>query len=184
MAGVIAENYSDALYMLALEEGQSALYDEQLQWVCDSLRTNQEFYAMLQHPKLKKEEKKKVLEDVYANSISRFLLSFLQLLIDKGRFSYLFDIQKQYRERYYQESNKKVVYIETAKALQEEEKQRLHEALEKKWQKQVEIVVEINEDLIAGLRMKVDDQVFDYSAKARLRQLKKTIDTAVISEER
>ena len=175
MAGVIAENYSDALYTLAMEEQQIDLYREQLTLVCESLCENKDFYTILQNPKLGKEEKKELLHKVYASSISQFLLNFLQLLIDKGRFSYIFDIKKQYVQRYYEEHNIVVAYVESAKSLSEDEKQRLHGALEKKLQKQIELVVDVKEHLMAGVRIKVNDQVFDNTAKTRLKQLKKQV---------
>ncbi len=185
MAGLIAENYSDALYTLAVEELQVPLYVEQLTLICESLSENKGFYTLLQNPKLRKEEKKELIQKVYASSISQFLLNFLLLLVDKGRFSYIFEIKKKYIERYHREHNIVVAYVKAAKELSQDEKQRLHGTLEKKLQKQIELVVDVDERLMAGVRIKVNDQVFDYTAQARLKQLKeRVVKSAIIDETR
>ena len=51
----------------------------------------------------------------------------------------------------------------------------LKETLEKKLQKKVDFVLSTDKDLIAGIRIKINDQIIDNTALGRLQRLKRTV---------
>ena len=83
MAGIVSKNYCDALFALAQEDEKLDVYKEQLNVVADSVKKDDEFSAVMAHPKISKEEKKGMLETIYGKQIDHMLLNFLKLLIDK-----------------------------------------------------------------------------------------------------
>ena len=170
MAGIVSKNYCDALFALAQEDEKLDVYKEQLNVVADSVKKDDEFRAVMAHPKISKEEKKGMLETIYGK-----LLNFLKLLIDKGRFAKIEEIRREYNKAYNDFNNIQVVHVKSATPLQKEEIAKLKETLEKKLQKKVDFVLSTDKDLIAGIRIKINDQIIDNTALGRLQRLKRTV---------
>ena len=103
------------------------------------------------------------------------LLNFLKLLIDKGRFAKIEEIRREYNKAYNDFNNIQVVHVKSATPLQKEEIAKLKETLEKKLQKKVDFVLSTDKDLIAGIRIKINDQIIDNTALGRLQRLKRTV---------
>lgn len=180
MAGIVAKSYCDALFALAQEADKTDIYKTQLCFVNDSVKADAKYNAVMRHPKISKDEKKEVLQQVYGEGIEHTLLNFLKLLVDKGRFANLDDITKEFVKSYNLLNNIQVIYVKSASVLSSEEEAKLKESLSKKLSKKVELVVSVDTDLIAGIRIKINDQIIDNSAKSRLERLKKQV---VVSEE-
>lgn len=172
MAGIIAKNYCDAIFEIAKEDQTLDLYKEQLTFV-DELIRDVDFYAVLAHPKISHEKKKTMLVEAFQESVDATLLNFLKLLVDKGHIRSLHAIVKEYTKSYNEVHHIQVVYVYSATMLQEDEKKRLCETLEIKLHKSIDLRCQMDESLIAGLRIKINDKIIDNSAKLQLMQLQK-----------
>lgn len=172
MAGIIAVSYSDALFAVASEEQKLDVYKEQLCFVDDQVQENKEFFHILTHPKLHKDEKKQTLEAVFGSSIEHTLLNFLKLLIDKGRFMNLHEITKEFVKHYNEVNDIVVAHVKSAKELSEDEAKRLKTMLEKKLNKKIDMRLFVDVNLLAGLRIKINDMVLDNTALSRMENLK------------
>ena len=62
MAKLVSKTYGDALFAVALEENRMDEFFEAVKVVADILRTNDEFCKLMNHPKITKEEKVKIVE--------------------------------------------------------------------------------------------------------------------------
>lgn len=183
MAAIAAKSYCEALFSIAEEEDKTKEYKEQLVFVVDTLKENKQFKAVLTHPKISRNEKKELLETIYGKEIDHMLLNFLKLLIDKNRFICLDDINRIYIKMFHTLNNIAAADIYSAQALSEDEIKRLTSMLEKKLNKNIELKLHIDEDLIAGIRIKIGDKVLDNTAKNRLQKLKETVVNADVSSE-
>lgn len=175
MAGIAAKSYCDALFEIAKEENKLDIYKEQLSFVKDTVLADAKFSAVMNHPKIKKEEKKELLDTIFQNEIEHLLLNFLKILVDKNRFRILNDITKEFVKSYNKENNIQVVYIKSAKELSAVQKDELCLSLTKKLGKKLDPVYMVDEDLLAGIRVKINDQIIDNTAKSKLERLKKQV---------
>lgn len=177
----LALSYSDALYEIASEESKTEAYLKQLCFVEEQLCAHQDFFRILKHPGILKEQKKQSLTEVFGKELEHTVLNFLKLLIDKGRFREIPEITKEFAKRYRKENNIVIAYVTSAEPLSEKESKRISEMLEKKLSKKIELKLSVDKELIAGIRIKLNDLVLDYTALGHLEQLKHL---AVISNER
>ena len=175
MAGIAAKSYCDALFEIAKEEAKLERYKEQLCMVTETFVSDEKFKAVMNHPKISKEKKKELLCAIYQSSIDSLLMNFLKLLVDKGRFMLLHDITKEFVKSYNIEHNIQVVYVKSAARLSTQQIDKLQQTLEQKLDKQVDLVFSIDEELIAGIRVKINDQIIDNSVLSRLTRLKKSV---------
>ena len=141
-----------------------------------------EFNCVLTHPKIHKKEKKTTLETVFQSEIDPMVLNFAKLLIDKSRFQSFHEITKLFIQRYNIENNIEVAYVRSAKPLSDEEIDRLKAMLEKKLNKTVELHMQEDPSLLAGLRIRINDMVLDNTAKSRMDNLKLLAQSEAVQE--
>ena len=120
MAKLVSKTYGEALFELAVEEGKEdeflaeviALKEIELginetEAEIEALRTilgeNPDFGKLMNHPKILKEEKLEVLEQVFKGRVSDELKGFLYLVVSKDRYgeidailNYFIDEVKKY----------------------------------------------------------------------------------------
>ena len=77
MAKLISKTYGEALFELAIEEQKLEVLFEEAKVVRDILRENTDFGKLLNHPKIPREDKIKVAEEVFKGRVSGELTGFL-----------------------------------------------------------------------------------------------------------
>lgn len=107
MAKLVSKTYGDALFALAVEEHMVDQLYEEAQAVAQILRENTELTRLMNHPKIEKEEKVRLIEDIFKGRIGDELVGLLRMLVQKGHyketdqvFTYFIDRVKEYKNRY------------------------------------------------------------------------------------
>lgn len=173
MDNSIAKGYADALFEIAQESGKTELFREQCRFISETLTAD--FMRVLSHPKMSKTEKKSCIETVYGTSIDKIIMNFMKLMIDKNRFRYIKNAFAEFDADYRELNQILVAQVKSARALKEEDKVKIKEMLEKRSNQRVECTYEVDESLIAGLRIKLDDQILDNSAANQLARLREEV---------
>jgi F-type H+-transporting ATPase subunit delta len=93
-------------------------------------------------------------------------------VIDNGRISVLPEIANQFRMLKNMENGSSDATVYSAFPLDHTAMVDLAVTLEKRFGKKLNLVVELEPDLIGGVRVVVGDEVLDTSVKARLEQMK------------
>ena len=173
MADSIAKAYGDALFEIALDTNKCEEYREIVRVLKDTI--SDELIRLLSHPKISKTEKKQIIENIYGKEVDEIFLNFFKVLIDKNRFSSVCAIFDEFDADFIQHFNIIQASVWSARELTSDEKVRLEEKLSKKYNQKVECTYEIDESLLAGIKVKVNDQVMDNSAINRLNKMKDSI---------
>lgn len=71
MAKLVSKTYGEALFELAVEEGKEEEFLQEIESLKEILDANPDFGKLMNHPKILKEEKLKVVEEVFKGHISR-----------------------------------------------------------------------------------------------------------------
>lgn len=164
--------YALALYKVAEEKNKVEEYLEDLRKICDIIDNNKEFYEVIKYPQISTKQKKKIFNDVFKGKIDEELLSFLLILIEKGRILYLRQKLHQMEQIHLEKENKVVAEVKSVIELTEDQTLKLKEKLEKKYNKTVIIKHEIDKSIIGGLYVRVGNDVIDGSVKSRLEDMR------------
>ena len=70
MAKLVSKTYGDALFELALEENKIDSLQEEVIVVLDVLAENQDLGKLMNHPKIAKEEKTALVEEIFKGRVS------------------------------------------------------------------------------------------------------------------
>lgn len=174
MASLVAKNYSDALFELAEETNCLDDVKSDLVVIADVLKTNNEFKKVMCHPSIEKKDKKEVLIKVF-DGMNHLVSNFVQLLVDKNRFMAFNDICEEFIKHYNEVKNIEIAKVYSAKALSSDELEKIKAMLEKKTNKTIELKTYVDESLIAGVKVKIKDEVLDNTVINRLTKMKDII---------
>lgn len=175
MAKLISKTYGDALFELALEEDVMDTLFEEVKFVKDVLIENDGLLKLLNNPRIAKDEKLKVIENVFRGRISDHLTGFLSLIVSKGRhnellgtagiFEYFIKIVKDYK-------GIGIAYVTSAVELRQEQKKDLEEKLLSSTPyKAFEVHYNVQKELIGGMVIRIGDRVVDSSIKTKLESM-------------
>lgn len=83
MAELVQQRYAGAFYEVAKELQKEDAFLEELKFIDKVLTDNSDFMKVLKAPMISKEEKKSLIEKVFANQLSTSTFNFLKILVDK-----------------------------------------------------------------------------------------------------
>jgi F-type H+-transporting ATPase subunit delta len=169
----ITLRYAAAFFDLAEEKGilENAYADMTLLGkVCSS---NLDFVRMLQNPVVSADKKNKVVSQVFASSLNKVSLSFMNLMIRKRRERYLPAISEAFSDLYLAWKGIKTAYVTTAVALEAKEKAGILEIIAKLTDKKIDLVENLNPDLLGGFVVNLDNFQVDQSLSTKIKELKK-----------
>ena len=174
MASVAAQNYAEALFVLGLEEDLLEPFKHELEDIQTVFASSDELRIVMSHPKISMDEKKNVLEKLFADA-NTYILHYMYLLVDKGRFNCFEESIDAFKARYNEYFHIAVCKVESASALSEEQKQSIKEVMEKRTHKKIVLECKVNPDLLIGIRASVDEIVLDNSALTKMETMKQSV---------
>lgn len=169
------KRYALALYDVAKKKDRVKKYIEDLESVVDIIAKNKDFQTIIKHPEITTKEKKKFFINLFKGKIDEDLLTFLLLLIEKDRILFLREKLEELKKIDLENKNTITAYIRVAKPLKEDQKERLKEALGKKYSKNIIINETIDTRIIGGLIIRVNDDLMDGSVKHSIESLKRAL---------
>lgn len=176
MAKLVSKVYGDALMEAALE-GQrvDALYEE-AKSLAEVWEENPELAALLDNPKVVKEEKLELLENVFRNRISLEMLGFLTTVVEKGRHKEIPSILEYFIGQVKEYKKIGIAYVTSAVSLSNAQKAQVKERLLATTQYvEFEIHYTVDPSLIGGMVIRIGDRVVDSSIKTQLYELQKEL---------
>lgn len=176
MAKLISKTYGEALFELAVEDGKVDAFMEEISSLLTVLRSEEEFNRFMNHPKILKEEKIQVVENVFKGRISGEIVGFLTLIIQKDRYSEAEAILEYFLTQVKEYKGIGVAYVNTAVALTEIQKKQIEERLLQTTKyRQMEMHFTEDKSLIGGMVIRIGDRVVDSSIKTKLDELQKQL---------
>ncbi|MBQ7065517.1 MAG: ATP synthase F1 subunit delta [Lachnospiraceae bacterium] len=176
MAKLISKTYGEALFELAVEENKVSVLVDEIQNILQVLKDNPEFLSLMTHPKILKEEKVKVMEEVFKGRIQKELVGFFRLIITKDRYGEIDSILNYFLDEVKKLQGIGVVYVTTAESLDPLQKQKVEKRiLQTTGYKRLEMHYKTDKELIGGMVIRIGDRVVDSSVKTKLNELTKQL---------
>lgn len=176
MAKLVDKTYGDALFELAVENGQTDIYFSECQDILQIIRNNEDLLKLLTHPKISKEEKVGVIENIFKGRVSEDITGFLVLIVKKDRQAELIEILSYFVDRVKEYKKIGVAYVTTAVALDEALKKSVEDKLIATTDyNSFEMNYSVDEDIIGGMIIRIGDRVVDSSIKSKLEAMAKEL---------
>lgn len=175
MMAQISNEYGTALFMLAKESGRENEYAKVLDVILSVFSDNPEYTDLLSSSSIPKSERILAIEEAFGNSIPEHIMSFMQLLCERGRISDINSCVIEYKKLLDFSNNTSVAKVISSIELTGEEKEKIKEKLEKMSTHKVFLECSLDESLIGGVIIEIDGKVIDGSLKKRLHDVKDVI---------
>lgn len=176
MAKLVAKTYGEALFQLALENGELDLIYEEILLAFDALKENEDFVKFLNHPKISKEDKIKTVEEIFKGRFHDTTVGFLVIIVEKGRYNELLSIFKYFIHTVREYKKIGTAYVTSATELTEDQKEKIeNRLLDTTDYKSIDMNYTVDPGLLGGFVIRIGDRVVDSSLKLKLDLLKKEL---------
>lgn len=165
----IARPYAEALFKAVGADAASAS-----EWLdpLAAVAANEQLRQFADSPKATPEQVLAVIAGTLKSQLSAMGENFLRTVIDNGRLSALPEIARQFRMLKNAQLGAFDATVYSAFEMDNAAVADLSGVLEKRFARKLNLQVQLQPDLIGGIRVVVGDEVLDTSIKARLQQLK------------
>ncbi len=170
----IARPYADALFKASQSDirAASAWIEALAAVACDP-----QLLELANDPASSSERVFGVVQDVLKTMEAPVALppaaqNFLHAVIDNGRLNALPEMAAQFRAHVNAQSGASDALVYSAFEIDGAALNEVTSALEKRFERKLNVVVKLQPELIGGIRVVVGDEVLDTSVKARLEQMK------------
>ena len=165
----IARPYAEALFKASSSDlNSAAAWLDELAGIASNVQLQQ--YAG--NPSVTSLQTFDLMSGVVKADLPASAKNFLKAVIDNGRISVLPEIASQFRALKNAKSGSSDATVFSAFELDGAAVADLLVTLEKRFEKKLNLKVELLPELIGGIRVVVGDEVLDTSVKARLEQMK------------
>ena len=174
MDNTLFNRYALALLSVAKEENKVEEYRLYLKEIKEALDNNPTFIKLLGATNIKKSDRYLIIEKVFAQYDSN-IVNFIKVILKNNRSYYLRKIIKETIFRFDDYLNIEEGKLVSATKLSEEQIHKIEKALEKTWQKRIELRIIVDESLIGGFKVYLKNDVYDASILRKVHNLKKKL---------
>lgn len=170
---LLAKRYAQALFDLSLENKVLEKVAQDMVLVNTVVNESRELKLMLNNPVLDTLKKNNVLRKIFDGKIEDISLKFILLIARKGRERYIPYISKAFNDIYKDYKNIVDVVLTTTYKTDKEIKDRVLKLMTDITSKSIELEEVLDDDLIGGFVINLEDYQYDASVKTQLKRLRK-----------
>ncbi|WP_033160262.1 ATP synthase F1 subunit delta [Mycoplasmoides alvi] len=164
-------SFAKALYSLADEKKIIKIIFDQIESFLSLLHTHPEIIKLFDNQSLNKLDKFNIIDKTFKNHFNDLLCNFMRVLIDMHSFYDIKLIFKKYLEIVEEKESSQFIKIISAFALEDKQIEQIKCILEQKTKKNLIIKVEIDPNVIAGIKIESESNSIDYTIKGKLKAI-------------
>lgn len=173
MSGIkISKRYAKALFEFAIEQNKVEEVKTDMEFVHQVCQDSADFVGLLKSPVIKVTKKVEIINAVFEGKLSEMSTQYLEIISRSRREIFIPQIAEQFLAYYNESIGLKIVDFESAYEMEEALKNQIIEALSAQTGKKIHLKEKINQDLIGGFVINMDNRQYDASIRARLTKLK------------
>lgn len=180
MSSKAAKRYAYAFLETALEMDILEEAKKDILMIGDVLDSSKDLRLFLKSPIVRKDQKRAALKEIFEENIHDLTGKLLEILTEKNREALLELITGHFIELYNVHHGIINVDVTSAMELDKEQIKTLKSQLESSTGKKILLNRSIDEDLMGGMMVRIDDTVIDGTVKFKLNQLKDQFSLAAV----
>lgn len=171
----IAARYAKSLMELAVEKDLLEQVNFDMRSLQAVAKQNPDLVNMLKSPVIKADKKTAVMQAVFGNSFNKLTQMFVDIVIRKRREMFLPLIASEFAKQYNQRNGIASATVTSAAPLTDGMQASVKEFIEKETNARVDLKTQVNPDIIGGLVIRIEDNLYDSSIAKKLNLLKKEL---------
>jgi F-type H+-transporting ATPase subunit delta len=174
-AGRIAVRYAKALFLSAREKDLLDEVRADMELVQATVTGIDAIASLLESPVVETRKKTDILVSLFEGKVVDLSLDFVRMVTGNGREEYFYAICRHYIELYKEEKGIKIARIETVQPLTPDLREAFVSVITEAFKAEIELEQEVNESIIGGFVLRVEDKQLDSSVKGKLARIKKEL---------
>jgi len=171
----ISVRYSKALFGYASDLKKLDQVFADMSLVAYIFENHPEFSHFIASPIIKPSKKQEILLNIFKDSMQMETLNFLKLLSKNKREDYLHHITRNFISLYKKAKNIKSATLKTAVTLSVSVVKKIEEALTNSFKSQIEMSTVVDENILGGFIIRLDDIQYDASIATKLSKIKREL---------
>ena len=167
--------YAKAFFTLAKEKGLMVELRKDAGLIANVCSTSKDFNQLLESPVIKVSHKVKAIKTIFQGKVNELSVNFLVLITENKREKFIPGIFRNLEELYRQEEGIKTAVFTSAQTVDPSILAQIKQILEKEYQAKVEMSEKVDEDLIGGFILRIDDKQYDASISTQLNKIKEKL---------
>lgn len=180
MAELVSTTYGAALFDVCVEENKVDEFINEIGFINETLKNNEEFFQILRTPRININEKKKIIDNVFGDKVNKEIVNFIKILIDKRRIGYIIAIANEFERMACEYKGIVKAKAYSSISLSSEQIKKLEKKLSEQSGKTVEIENIIDDSLLGGIMIKFNDVVIDGTLKGKLKNLENNLNRIIM----
>lgn len=165
--------YADAFFNIAKEKNIIEQIEEEFSQFIDIFNEREQFQLFLNAPKISLSKKLNFVTKFSEYGFSQIFINFLSVVLKKNRQFYFQDIYDNFEKFVDVEKERLRIKMITAFPIDEDTKQHIIDVLKEKTSKKVILEPLVNENIIGGIVLMIDDIHVDGSIRRDLRDIER-----------
>ena len=169
----VATRYARALLQLANKDGQAEPIREELNGLGQVLDGSAPFAAAIADPGVSETTRHDLLTKAFSGRVSPLMMNFLGLLNSKGRLGLLREVIEAYDDLLEEQLGNVEVDVTVAQRLSDEQLATVRERVSAAIGRNAVVHQYVDESIIGGLVLRVQDKLIDASVKHQLETIRR-----------
>ena len=172
MNPIISNRYAKALFLLAKKDGILNEINAESQSLVSFFSNDKAARLLLINPVISKEKKLSIFQKSFNDKLSTLMMSFIKLVIDRGRYNNLQSILEQFNEIFKKEKNIISLELVSSRRLNDSLKQKINQKIGSN--ENVIFKESVDPKILGGILIKLNDLQYDATVKNKLNNVRKT----------
>ena len=175
MSRAIAQRYAQALFDLAEERRCLKKVLQDMELLHEGMQQSADLRVFVHNPVLSKQKQETVLKAVFGTTVDKLTMTFLIFVSQKGRLAFLGTIAEAFQTLYRQDQNVVQAEITAPEKLTPVQIGHIEKHFKTRLNKEVVSHVTVDPDMLGGMRIQIEDRIFDFSLDDQLAQFKRAV---------
>jgi F-type H+-transporting ATPase subunit delta len=166
------QSYAQAILAVASAESNAAQIEDEIYRFSQVLQSSEELKSTLSDASIPSTRRQQIVEDLLDGQVTQTTVALVSMVVAAGMGSDIKAIADKVVGLGAESRDKAVAEVYSVVDLSSDQQQRLAAALKSATGKDVEMKVIIDESVMGGLLVQIEDEVIDGTVRTRLKQLR------------
>jgi F-type H+-transporting ATPase subunit delta len=171
----ISVRYSKALFLTSQEKNVLERINDDMLLLYNTCLDIEEFNKLLENPIVPSSTKRKIIKSVFSGNVHEITLSFLYLILKNNREAFLENITRVFLDLYRKKMGFVSVSLTTAISIDENLRKKIIEIINTAYKADVEMTEFVNENILGGFKLQIEDKLLDASVSTSLNKFKREL---------
>jgi ATP synthase, F1 delta subunit len=167
--------YAKAFFGLAKDKGLTVELRKDANLISEVCETSEDFRLLIESPIVKTSQKTEAIKSIFTGRVHQLSLNFLVLITTNKRESFIPGIFRNLEDFYRAEEGIKSAVLTSATPVSEPMFQEIRKTLEAQFNAKVELSQKVDQTLIGGFVLRVDDKQYDASLSTKLKKIREQL---------